>query len=427
MGEVTIQNYAIVNNVPIGQKWRILRVRRLNLPLIGHNGHMTRCADGLARGGHVEDTAARAAQRALDGLQGRAPDVATIFIAGSAPEEAESALLKAAEVIGAQTVIGCTSDGVVAGTHTSGGEPAVSVWAASIPGARIRSFHLEVIRTQDSLAVVGMPQRREDDKVALMLADPWSFPAGGFVDGSVKALDHLPLLGGLAGGPSPGSVRMLTDGRVVNRGAVGLVLGGPANAHVAVAHSTRPVGPPMTVTSADSDVLFELAGQRAAEAIDRVVADLTGHDQALASAGLLVGRVFDEYADDHGVGDFAVQPVLEIDRSTGRVYVADSIDVGTTVRLHVIDPDSARDDIASVVQRLSAETVADGALVFYGSPRGPIGGDSEGDVLSIRRGLAATGVSAMLTRGAIGPVSGGNRLLGFATTMLILGGEVESP
>ncbi|MCX6418590.1 MAG: histidine kinase, partial [Actinobacteria bacterium] len=135
---------------------------------------MTRCADGLARGGHVEDTAARAAQRALDGLQGRAPDVATIFIAGSAPEEAESALLKAAEVIGAQTVIGCTSDGVVAGTHTSGGEPAVSVWAASIPGARIRSFHLEVIRTQDSLAVVGMPQRREDDKVALMLADPWS-------------------------------------------------------------------------------------------------------------------------------------------------------------------------------------------------------------------------------------------------------------
>ena len=121
-----------VKTTPVG---RILRVRSLNLSLIGHNGHMTRCADGLARGGHVEDTAARAAQRALDGLQGRAPDVATIFIAGSAPEEAESALLKAAEVIGAQTVIGCTSDGVVAGTHTSGGEPAVSVWAASIPPA----------------------------------------------------------------------------------------------------------------------------------------------------------------------------------------------------------------------------------------------------------------------------------------------------
>ena len=44
-------------------------------------------------------------------------------------------------------------------------------------------------------------------------------------------------------------------------------------------------------------------------------------------------------------------------------------------------------------------------------------------MLSIRRGLAVAGVGAMLTRGAVGPVAGGNRLLGFATTMLILGDD----
>ncbi len=385
---------------------------------------MTLCSDGLARGGQSADTAERAAQRALDGLDGQAPDLATIFIAGGiSPDDAERALLKASEVIGAKTTIGCTVDGVIAGTHSAGGEPAVSVWAASLPEVKLRSFHLEVIRTQDSLAVVGMPQRRDDDRCALMLADPWSFPAGGFVDGSVQALNHLPLLGGLAGGPAPGSVRMLVDGRIVDRGAVGLVLGGSVNAHAAVAHSTRPVGPPMTVTAADNDVLVQLAGQSAAVAIDRVIAELPGHDQALASAGLLVGRVFDEYADDHGVGDFAVQPVLEIDRATGRVYVADPLTVGSTVRLHVMDPDAARDDIAAVVDKLAGTSLSRGALVFYGSPRGPVAGDSEGDVLSIRRGLAVAGVGAMLTRGAVGPVAGGNRLLGFATTMLILGDD----
>ena len=295
-------------------------------------------------------------------------------------------------MIGARTVVGCTADGVVSGTRSVDGEPAVAVWAAAIPGVRVRSYHLEVIRTEHSLAVVGMPQRRDDDKCAVMLADPWSFPAEGFVDGSVRALDHLPILGGLAGGGIPGSVRLLSDGRVVDRGAVGVVLSGDIAAHAAVAHSTRPVGPPMTVTASEGDALIQLAGRPATERLDRVVAELTGQDQALASAGLLVGVVFDEYADEHEVGDFAVQPVLEVDRATGQVHLADSIPVGTTVRLHVVDPVASRADLDAAVRTLSEQTVAEGALLFSGTPRGPVMGDPEGDMLSVRRGLAAAGV-----------------------------------
>jgi len=386
---------------------------------------MTRCADGLAHGGRIDQTAARAAERALEGLHGRVPDLATVFVSGVSPDESERALLVAAEVIGARTVVGCSADGVVASTRTVDNEPAVSVWAASIPGVWIRSFHLEVIRTERSLAVVGMPQRRDDDKCAVMLADPWSFPAEGFVGGSVRALDHLPLLGGLAGGAVPGSVRMLSDGRVVDRGAVGVVLSGDIAAHAAVAHSTRPVGPPMTVTASEGDALIHLAGRPAAERLDRVVAELTSDDQALASAGLLIGVVFDEYADDHGVGDFAVQSVLEVDRVTGRVHLAADIPVGTTVRLHVVDPVASRADFNAAVQSLSKQTRAEGALVFSGTPRGPVSSNPEGDLLSVRRGLSAAGVSGLLTTGGIGPVAGGNRLLGFATTMLVLGDAAE--
>jgi len=387
---------------------------------------MTRCADGLAQGGRIEQTAARAAERALEGLHGRVPDLATVFVSGVSPDESAVALLKAAEVIGARTVVGCSADGVVADSRSYDHEPAVAVWAASIPGVFVRSFHLEVIRTQDSLAVVGMPQRRDDDKCAVMLADPWSFPAEGFVGGSVQALDHLPLLGALAGGAVPGSVRLLSDGRVVDRGAVGVVLSGDIAAHAAVAHSTRPVGPPMTVTASEGDALIELAGRPAAERLDRVLAELTGEDQALASAGLLIGVVFDEYVDDHGVGDFAVQTVLEVDRSTGRVHLADQIPVGTTVRLHIVDPESSRADLDAAVRSLATQTRAEGALVFSGSPRGPVSGDPEADVQSVRRGLSAAGVSGLMTLGGIGPVAGGNRLLGFATTMLVLGDVVPA-
>ena len=111
--------------------------------------------------------------------------------------------------------------------------------------------------------------------------------------------------------------------------------------------------------------------------------------------------------------------VLEVDRRTGRAYVAEPIPIGTTVHLHVVDPEAARSEIAQA-SRAAAQSGAQGVLVFYGSPRGPLSGDAQGDVLSVRRELACDGVTAMVTHGSIGPVGQGNRLLGFATTMLIV-------
>ncbi len=377
-----------------------------------------KCAEGLARGGRIDDAAIRAWERCHEGLAGAAPDLVVVLVAGASPESAEKALLAVNERASARVVLGASSDGVVTASPVVGGEPAVSVWAACLPEAQLRTFHLEVMRTSDHLAVVGLPARSSTDHCALLLADPWSFPARAFVDGAVAALDDLPLLGGLAGGLAPGSARMLIDGRVVNRGAVGVMIGG-VRVRAAVAHSTRPVGPALTVTRASEDMVIELAGSPAAEVIDRVVAALPGHDQALASAGLLMGVVLDEYADEHGQGDFAVQPVLEVDRRTGRAYVAEPIPIGTTVHLHVVDPEAARSEIAQA-SRAAAQSGAQGVLVFYGSPRGPLSGDAQGDVLSVRRELACDGVTAMVTHGSIGPVGQGNRLLGFATTMLIV-------
>jgi len=135
----------------------------------------------------------------------------------------------------------------------------------------VRTFHLEVMRADAGLAVVGLPERSPDDAVALLLADPWSFPADGFVERSNEALAGLPIVGGLATGPrGAGSTRLLVDGRVVERGAVGVLLGGPVAARALVSQGCRPIGPPMTVTAAEGNVLLALAGDdlRAARRAD---------------------------------------------------------------------------------------------------------------------------------------------------------------
>jgi small ligand-binding sensory domain FIST len=385
---------------------------------------MARCADGLAFGGDATVAVNAAIDRALTGMAGRSPDLVTVFVSGADPGDTEAALLAASTRLAPATVVGCGAEGVVSGEREMSGSTAVSVWMASLPHARIRSFHLEVIRTETSLAVVGMPPRREDDACAVLLADPWSFPAEGFVDSSGAALDDLPIVGGLVGAFSSGRARMLVDGRVVDRGAIGVCLGGDVAVHLAVAHASRPVGPPMTVTAAEGEAVLSLAGRPAIDRIEAVVADLSDQDQALASGALLIGAVFDEYADEHGIGDFAVQSVVASDPDTKALYVAEPLSVGTTVRLHVVDPVAARADLDAAVAGLATRTEIVGALVFAGVPRGAAVGDPEGDLISLQHATAARGIAGLLTLGGIGPVAGDNRLLGFASAVLVIGQAV---
>jgi small ligand-binding sensory domain FIST len=155
--------------------------------------------------------------------------------------------------------------------------------------------------------------------------------------------------------------------------------------------------------------------------IDAVLADLSGQDQALASCGLLVGTVFDEYADEHGIGDFAVQAVLGAEDDTRAVILAEHVPVGTTVRLHVVDPLAARSDLDAALAGAVCGDEIEGALLFSGVPRGGAIGDPAGDAEALRRGTSARGVAGMITVGGIGPVVGSNRLLGFASSILVVG------
>src|SRR5206468_12266371 len=107
--------------------------------------------------------------------------------------------------------------------------------------------------------------------------------------------------------------RLFADGQVADRGAVGVVLSGPVGARTLVSQGCRPVGPPMTVTRADGNVLLELAGVAARRKLEEVLSALDPVDQALASRGLQLGVAMDEYADEHDQGDFLVRGIAGLD------------------------------------------------------------------------------------------------------------------
>lgn len=387
---------------------------------------MARFGDGLAGDGDLVRAADDAARQALQPLAGRTPDLACVFVSGEDPDACAEAALHAAEVTGAGASIGCTAGGVIGGARGVEATSAVSVWAGVLPDVHVRTFHLEVMRADVGLAVVGLPEQSPDDSVAVLLADPWSFPADGFVERSNEALAGLPIVGGLAAGPrGAGSTRLIIDGRVVERGAVGTLLGGPVAARAFVSQGCRPVGPPMTVTAAEGNVLLGLAGERALDKLEHVLTQLAPRDQALATQGLHIGIAADEYAEEHERGDFLIRGVLGADRANGGLVVGDVVETGRTVCFQVRDAESADEDLQELLDRFRAQSGFDsieGALLFSCNGRGAgLFGSADHDVLAVRSGLATTGVGGFFAAGEIGPVGGRNHVHGFTASVLAFG------
>ncbi|GAC1323588.1 MAG: FIST N-terminal domain-containing protein [Mycobacteriales bacterium] len=399
---------------------------------------MARFGAGLATDANLLHAAELATRQALEPLAGHRPDLVCVFVCGLDPDEIGYVGRHVTKLSGARTLIGCSAGGVIGAGRGVEAVSAVSVWAAVLPGVTLRSFHLEVLRTGDGLAVVGLPERTAEDRVVVLLADPYSFPADSFVERANDSLAGLPLVGGLAAGPrGAGSIRLFLDGRAVERGAVGVVLGGPVGAHPVVSQGCRPIGPVMAVTAAEGNLLLELAGVPALAKLQQIVAELPPQDQALATSGLQLGVAMDEYAEDHRRGDFLIRGLVGADRDRSALVVGDLLQVGQTVQFQVRDADTADEDLTELLATFRAQAEAsggtgpaEGALLFSCNGRGrALFPSADHDVLAVRQGLGVDGVGGFFAAGEIGPVAGRNHLHGFTASILAFGpgGQVTPP
>ena len=384
-------------------------------------------ADGIGLDADLLVAAERASREALAPFGARRPDLVCAFVSGGEAGDVAAAGERVASLTRAGAMVGCSAGGVIGAGRGVEGQAAVSVWAALLPDLTVRAFHLEVIRADEGLAVVGMPERTDQDNVAVLLADPYSFPVDGFVSRANDALTGLALVGGMAHGPAgAGSTRLWVDGRTHDRGAVGVLIGGTgAVANAVVSQGCRPVGPPMTVTAASGNVVVELAGMPALQKLEEILATLPPAEQALASSGLQLGIALDEYADEHDRGDFLIRPILGLDPDSSGLVVGDLVQLGSTVRLQVRDAEGADEDLRELLGSFRGQhpSVA-GALLFSCNGRGAhlfgssLGG-ADHDVTVVRRELRTNGgVAGFFAGGELGPVAGRNHLHGFTASVL---------
>ena len=348
-------------------------------------------------------------------IGGVEPDLVVVFASSAHVEFLGEISAAVRTVLRPGHLIGSAASAVLACGRETEEAPALAIWASW--AGPVEPLRLTVRRTDDAVAIEGVPAGLPEGATLLLLADPFSFPADGLADQLAGIRPDLTVVGGLASASgSPGGNALVLDDGVHRDGAVGVAVPRDQLVGPVVSQGCRPVGDPMVVTGADRNFLLELAGRPALERLTELADDLPPEDRALLGAGVHLGVAIDEARHELGRGDFLVRSILGADREQGVLAVGDEVAVGTTVQFHVRDAASADDDLHEALRGVTG----DAALVFTCNGRGAgLFGTEHHDASAVVEHLGTEAVAGMFCAGELGPVGGRSFLHGFTASVLI--------
>ncbi len=352
---------------------------------------------------------------------GDRPDLAVVTVTRPHAGALEDIVRTVAAVLHPLAVVGCAAESVIGTGREVEEAPAISLWAGRVGPLAPIALHATRL-ADDSWHFQGWPEHTAFEPSALVLmADPFTFPADEFLAWLRNPRTGLPVVGGNAsGGRGPGGSRLV----VGERGGLGRRRRRAPRARCRHRDAWSPragraYGSPLTVTRSDRNIIYEVAGVPAMECmVDQIKAHLSPAEvTGIESNGLFVGRLIDEHVDEPGPGDYLVRGVLGVDRSSGAVAVDDQVPLGSTIRFHLRDAETAHLELGSLLATREAEA----ALVFTCNGRGTrLFDDTHHDAGLVQRAFGSVPVGGFFASGEIGPIGGHNFVHGFAASMALL-------
>jgi small ligand-binding sensory domain FIST len=360
-------------------------------------------------------------------LLGGPPDLALAFFS---PHhlEAVDALAGRLRQLGARCLLGCPGEAIVGNDQEFEQQPALSLWLGRWSAAvALEPFHLQLEQTSEGHSLLGWPDGLAGadpaQSAVLLFGDPYTFPADLCLQEVNEDHRGLRVVGGMASGVrGPGECRLLVGDRVVEEGAVGVLVQGPIRLRTIVSQGCRPIGRHMVITRAQENIIEELSGKPPFTQLQELWQALEPRDQRLMQQGLHVGRVINEYQGEFQRGDFLVRNVLGLDRGSGALAITDRVRVGQTVQFHVRDAATADEDLHALLQMdLSAHELRPaGALLFSCNGRGTrLFPEPHHDARAIRAEAGAIPLAGFFAAGELGPVGGQNFIHGFTASVVL--------
>jgi small ligand-binding sensory domain FIST len=374
------------------------------------------CGLSTAAGGR--SGAIAAAQAAVAQLGGRRVDLAVVFASGSHLAAPEATLEGVHEAIDPAALIGCGAVGVLGEEQEIEDDTAVAVWVATLGGGSVETFHA----TASDADFTGIPPVLGASGL-ILLPDPYSFPTDLLLPGLHADAPGVPVVGGLSSGRTfDGTGALFLDETVHESGMVGARFEG-VEMLPCVSQGAAPLGPELTITRAEGQVIHELAGKSALAKLREIFLELDERERGLVDGGLLLGLVIDAGKPEYVHGDFLVRGLLGADPEDGSIAVGADVQTGQVVRLHARDAPSADRDLREALAlRRTAMGGREpaGALMFTCNGRGKgMFGIPDHDAETVASELGPVPTAGFFAAGEIGPVGGHSFLHGFTATVAV--------
>lgn len=314
-------------------------------------------------------------------LSGRVPTFAFLFSARYGPTAFESLAGRLSAALRIDAIVGMSSSGIIGGRTTVEDRAGVSVLVGSFPGAEARAFvapsHAIPIEDGEPLDEwSGVLLRAGDDhRGTVLFADPSTVAVSRLLPSLYEAGRGMAVLGALTDSPEAARREaepsvLYARGTAQRGGLVGLTLSGAIQMDTILAQSCRPVGPPMIVTKSHRNLIRELGGRNAIEAVQSVAKEFSKQERSLLGGGLFIGIAADEYRERFGRGDFIVRRVLGGHGASGSLAIDQPVRPGRTVQVHLLDPNLAHDDLGLLLDAQKLHGVPAGALILTDPARG---------------------------------------------------------
>lgn len=275
---------------------------------------------------------------------------------------------------GDASILGATATAVLHASASATSRPSLTAMAASLPGVRLLPFRLKLDDFEQTPVCLekwqNLLEALPDPDLFLIFADPFTTPTVEMLETLNLVAPGVPTAGALvSGAQQPGGHVLTLNDSLHRSGAIGLAVAGDLRADILVSHGYRPVGRTFKVTRAEGNVVLELNGLPALEALEQMVATLPRRDQMLLRRGLMLGEAIpgEEGEGDPGRGDFLIRPVVGLDHEEGAISLAGLVDPGHQIRFQVWD-NTLGEDLQMMLLPQLADTQAGAGLLFGSWP-----------------------------------------------------------
>lgn len=322
---------------------------------------------------------------------------------------------------------GIITDGIVAETNFGVCVMAIASDEIRFDTACVSELHLGADRAGEALADALRCAIAPDTKACFVLADGLAFNFDPFLATFEESLDReapLPILGGLAADnwASQKTFQYLND-EILSEGMVSFAMSGGTQIAWGINHGCVPVGTKRTITRCKGNVILEIDGVPALEALKEYLDPDWMSQWKKSSLNLCLGfkapdRIKDQYEE------FVIRYMVSKDDADGSVTIQSEVEPGTELWIVRRDKELIQSGMQAIARQIKAqlggekpkfflqfECVGRGKVVFLES-------EKEAMISALQRELGS-GIPwiGFYTYGEIGPTGRYNSFHNFTTVL----------